>query len=107
MPSILAMVPLSLVLLLFSTGVHLGFYRGSYLSAAILLFGASCQWLLVGHRVDQWLVHKRWGNWPRQLIHRRFRFLVAAIVITTLIMTPILSDHSRRLGLRHAGISFR
>jgi hypothetical protein len=106
-PAMLGMVPLSFVLLLFSKQFHLGFYQGSYLSAAILLFGASCQWLLAGHQLDQWLIHKQWGNWPRQQIHRWFRSLVAAIVITTLIMTPIVNGRSRRLGFRHRGIYFR
>jgi hypothetical protein len=95
-PSTIAMVPLSFLLPLVTTGFHLGFYQGSYLSAAILLFGASCQWLLVGYQLDQWLECKAWSNWPRQQIHRWFRLLVAAIVITTMIMTPIVSDRSQR-----------
>ena len=106
-PAMLGMVPLSFVLLLFSTRVHLGFYQGSYLSAAILFLGASCQWLLVGRQLEKWLLRKQLANWPRQQIHRWFPFLVAAIVIATLIMTPILNDRSRRLGFRHGAISFR
>jgi len=104
LPSMLAVVPLSL--LMFPAHFHISSYQGSYLSAALLLFAASFQWLLVGHQVDQWLECKKWGNWAHQQIHRWFRFLVAAIVITTLVMTPIVNERSRRLGFRHGGISF-
>jgi hypothetical protein len=65
-PSTLATVPLSFALLLAATPFHLGFYQGSYLSAAMLLLGASCQWLVVGHQLDRWFVCKRWGTSPRQ-----------------------------------------
>jgi hypothetical protein len=105
-PSILAMVPLSFVMPLLATRFHLGFYQLSYVSAVILLFASSCQWLLVGEKVDQWLACTRWGNWPRHQIHRWFRYLIAAIIIATLVMTPIVNDRSRRLGFRHKGISF-
>src|SRR5579864_1985923 len=63
-PAMLAEVPLGLALLPFWKSFHIGFYLGSYLSAAVLLFGASCQWLLVGRQLDQWLIRKQWGNWP-------------------------------------------
>ena len=106
LPAMLGMLPLSLVWIMFSIRLHLGFYQGSYLTAGVLLFGASCEWLLVGYRIDQSLVCKRWGIWPRrQQIYRWFRFLVAAIVIITRIATPIVNGRSRRLGFRHAGVS--
>jgi hypothetical protein len=106
LPSMLAMVPLSFALMLLPDAFHLGLYQGSYLGATVLLFGASCQWLLVGNELNEWLVRKGWCSWPREQIHRWFRFLVAAIVITTLIMTPIVNERSRRLGFRQPGISF-
>jgi hypothetical protein len=88
------------------TRLHLGFYQGSYMSAAVLLVGATFQWLLVGHHLDQWLVCKRWGNRASRQIQRWFRLLVAAIVIASLITTSMINSRSRRLGLRHGGVSY-
>jgi len=105
-PAMLAIVPLSFALLPFWKSFHIGFYLGSYLGAAVLLISASCQWLLIGHQIDQWLVRKRWGDWFHPQIRRWFRFLIAAIVITTLIVAPLVNNRSRRLGFRHGGISF-
>jgi hypothetical protein len=56
LPATLAIVPLSLALLPLWKSFHIGFYLSSYLSAAVLLISASCQWLLIGHQIDQWLV---------------------------------------------------
>ena len=66
LPSILAMVPVNLVVLLPLTPLHLGFYVISYLTAAIWLLGASVQWLVVGSWLEQRIESTTWGRRHRQ-----------------------------------------
>jgi len=106
MPSTFAMVPISVLLFRFLKLFHVGFFFGSYWSAVLLLSGATCQWLLVGSKVEWWLASRTRGNWLRRQIHRWSGILIASIVITTLILTPAINERSRRLGFRHGGISF-
>jgi hypothetical protein len=85
---------------------HLGIYFGSYLSAVILLVGATCQWLLVGSMIERWLASRWWGYRLRQQVRCWSEILIAVIVIATLILAPVINERSRGLGFRHGGISF-
>jgi len=107
MPSTLAMVPMSLVLFVCLKPLHLGFYFASYLTAALVLVGATCQLLVVGSYVERWLALRVWGSWLRLHIHRWSSLIIAIIVIATLVLAPVVNERSRSLGFRHGGISFR
>jgi hypothetical protein len=107
LPSLLAMIPFSLLVLPLSKLFHLSFYHCSYSSAALLLFGASCQWLLVGNRLRQRLESARWGKWVNQQLRQGFVIIIMVILVATLILTPFINERSRSLGFRHGGISFR
>ena len=106
LPSAFAMLPLDLVLASFLKLLHFGFYVGSYLSAVLVLFGATCQWLLVGSKGERWLASRTWGTWPCRQVHRWSGILIAIIVIATFVLTPVINERSRGLGFRHGGISF-
>jgi len=107
MPALLAMVPLSFLELPLLKLFRLSFYYCSYSSAALLLFGASCQWLLIGNRLQQRLESARWGRWINQQLHQWFVVIITVILVATLILVPIINERSRSLGFRHGGISFR
>jgi hypothetical protein len=107
LPAMIAMLPLSAILSVFWKTLHFGSYSASYLAAVLLLFAASCQWLVIGKRLERWLTRRRKGNRICQQLNRRFRLVVFVILATTLVLAPIVLERSRRLGFRHAGISFR
>lgn len=107
MPAMIAVIPISLLLAPVSKLLQLSFYSGSYVSAGVLLFGASCQWLLVGRGLQRWLKSRRWGRWVHRQLQQYFVAVVAVILIATSILAPIVNERSRSLGFRHGGISFR
>src|ERR1700688_2768971 len=56
LPAIIATIPASL--LLGPVSKPFGFYAESYVSAALMFLGATCQWLLVGRKCEQWVGRK-------------------------------------------------
>lgn len=105
LPSMLAILPVSLLLAPVSKVVGSGFYSNSYLSAGLMLMGATCQWLLAGHRCERWVVRR-----PSVLhaqLHRWWGAAIVIIVVATFVLAPTINQRSRALGFRHAAISFR
>lgn len=106
LPSLLAVIPINLVLLLPLWFLHLGCYWISYLSAGIWLFGASAQWLLVGRSVEHRLVSTKWGKKWRKQFDCVCVIFAALILAGSMILIPIVNERSRAPGFRHSGISF-
>lgn len=105
-PSTLATVPIGFVLSPCLMVLHMGSYFYSYVGALLMLLGATCQWLLVGGSFERWLTLSSCGNRVRQQIHRYSAIIMVGIAIATLVLAPAINQRSRRLGLRHGGISF-
>ncbi|SRR6266404_518308 len=107
LPSLLASIPLGLLLSPLRPVIHFDAYVGSYVAAAILLLTTSFQWLVTGNVVESWICmdHCR-GKLPDN-IKRSFLAVMALIVVATCILTPIVNARSRRLGFRHPAISFQ
>jgi hypothetical protein len=105
LPSFLASILVSLLVLPLRTIVHFGSYRSSYIAAAILLVLGSVQWLVLGNVLEFRIrLNESFNNSFKKLNH----LIVAAIVLVllaTAIVTPMVNARSRRLGFRHAGIS--
>jgi hypothetical protein len=85
---------------------HVGLYDGSYIGAAILIAMGSLQWLIVGRLANGWLSSRPWGVSILHRISRHFVLLMTLILLFTAVSAPILNARSRRLGFRHAAISF-
>jgi hypothetical protein len=66
---------------------------------------ATCQWLLVGGKVERRLALRT--AVINQQFHRWSLMLIGAVVIGMLILAPVINQRSRSLGFRHGGISFR
>jgi hypothetical protein len=62
MPAMIAMIPASIATALLLWPFHMGFYRESYVYAALMLVGATAQWLIIGSRIGRWL-----SAWTRPL----------------------------------------
>jgi hypothetical protein len=103
LPSLLASVPVGLLLSPVLRAFHFGFYRGSYVGASVLLFLSSEQWLVFGRLIESRLTNH--ANSPERL-NRIFTAAIALILLFTLLTVPIIDARSRRLGFRHAAISF-
>jgi hypothetical protein len=105
LPGTVAMIPISLVLAPLSKAFGLGFYSNSYVTAAIMLLGATCQWLLVGRRCELWLA--RQSPLFQARLHRWSGVFIAVTIVATFVLAPRINERSRAAGFRHAGISFR
>lgn len=105
LPSMLAILPVSLLLAPVSKVVGSGFYSNSYLSAGLMLMGATCQWLLAGHRCERWVVRR--SSVLHAQLHRWWGAAIVIIVVATFVLAPTINQRSRALGFRHAAISFR
>ena len=106
LPSELASIPVALLLLPLLKLFHVGLYDGSYIGAAILTAMGSLQWLIVGRLANGWLSSRPWGVSILHRIGRHFVLLMTLILLFTAVSAPILNARSRRLGFRHAAISF-
>ena len=104
LPSSLAMIPVSLPIAILLKALGFGFYSDSYVTAILVLVGATCQWLLVGRNFDIWLA-RRYPMLQAQL-HRWSRIFVAVTIVITCALAPIINERSRAAGFRHGGISF-
>jgi hypothetical protein len=105
LPSILAQIPAALVVSPLLKILHVGFYSSSYVDVALMLTLGSCQWL-VGALVEAMLHRRTGGTKLIEAVRRIFTPTLIIILVVTAIATPIVNSRSRRLGLRHAAISF-
>ncbi len=106
MPSMLAAIPIGLLLSPLEKAFHVGSYVASYVEAALLLLLASCQWLAIGSVLHSWLKSRHSGTWFLQRLDRYFVILIVFVFLFTVIAVPRINERSRRLGFRHGGISF-
>jgi hypothetical protein len=106
LPSSLASIPVGFLALPFLKLFHLGLYEGSYVGAGILFALSAWQWLTIGYFADKWLGSEPWGPSLLLRIHRSFIVLTVLILLFNAISAPMVNARSRRLGLRHGGISF-
>ena len=105
-PSFVASIPLGLLLSPLHQFTHFGAYVGSYVAAAILLLMASFQWLVTGRVIESRILAGRWQAKEPDKINRSLLTVIVLVVVVTCILTPIINARSRRLGFRHAAISF-
>jgi hypothetical protein len=106
LPSALASIPVALFLLPLFKLFQVGLYEGSYIGAGILLAMGSLQWLIAGKFANGWLRSRSWGASILQRINRHFVLLTTLILLFTAVSAPLLNARSRRLGFRHAAISY-
>jgi hypothetical protein len=106
LPSMLAEIPAALVMSPLLRILHVGFNSSSYVDAALWLALGSCQWLVVGLLVEALLTRRSSGIKLLGTRHRIFAPTLIIILAFTMIATPIVNLRSRRLGFRHAAISF-
>lgn len=106
MPSVLAGIPLGLLLGPIERVLYVGFFVGSYVDAVVLLLVSTCQWLAVGNLIDTRL--KSHPFWARALpgLNRSFVIVMMLLLLFTVISIPIVRNRSQRLGFRHPAISF-
>jgi hypothetical protein len=83
-------------------GFHPSIHEGSYLMAALVFLGASCQWLLLGNSLHRWLVSGRRRRWVLEQLHRRFTMIVTITLVIALILTPIINERSRIRSADHS-----
>jgi hypothetical protein len=107
MPSALALALLDLVSWPLLMNIHLGRYLASYIAAGFLFLIATCQWLLVGHAIQNWLSSKSWGASVIIATCRYFAAALTFILLVTAVSVPLVNQRSQRLGFRHPAISFR
>jgi hypothetical protein len=104
LPSTMAMIPPGILIGLFAKTLGLHFFERSYLDAGLMLLASTLQWLVIGRRYEMWLSQKFPSMW-RQL-HRFAPVLIAGLIVTASVVTPVVNERSRSAGFRHAGISF-
>ena len=107
MPSAIVQALLGLVSWPLLMNIHLGRYLASYIAAGFLFLIATCQWLVVGHAVQNWLSSKSWGASVMTTTSRYFAVTLTFILLVTAISLPLVNQRSQRLGFRHPAISFR
>jgi hypothetical protein len=106
LPSMLAEIPAAFVMSPLLRILHVGFYSSSYVDAALWLTLGSCQWLVVGVLVEAMPHRRTSGAKLIGAVRRIFPPALIIILVFTIIATPIVNSRSRRLGFRHAAISF-
>jgi hypothetical protein len=104
LPATVAMIPVELLIALPARAVGLGFFSMSYLTAVLMLLSSTAQWLCIGYRFELRL--RREASGLLRCLNRWAVVLIAAIVVATIVLTPMINQRSRNLGLRHGGISF-
>jgi hypothetical protein len=106
LPSYFLGIPLSVAAGMLALSLHIGFYYGSYATAACWLLAGSTQWLLIGYAFD---LRCQRSPFPSKVANQ-FRVYVPLVLILVLVGTVIgaaaLNARSHRLGFRHAAISF-
>jgi hypothetical protein len=107
LPPFLAGIPVSLLLMPLHRVTHYGSYVASYVAAATLFIVSSCQWLAVGKLIESRIGLNRPEDHSLKRLNRFFAAAIALILLVTVIVTPMVNARSRRLGFRHAAISFR
>ena len=107
LPAELAQLPFEFLFVPLCKHSHLSFIALSYWDAGILLVFASCQWLLLGAALESAIKSRPLGDSFSNMVTRHFPATIAVILLLTLVTVPLVNERSRRLGFRHAAISFR
>jgi hypothetical protein len=105
LPSWIASVRFGLLLAPLLATMHVGFYRGSYVGASLILIVSSLQWLFFGYLVEPRFQLDRRCAVSRQRLNRIFLVVAAFVLLLTAVAAPLVNARSRRLGFRHAAIS--
>jgi hypothetical protein len=104
-PGAFAALPLSVLVAPICKLLRFGSFAGSYVAAALILLGASCQWLLVGGKAEHYL--ERRSPTVRSWLDRWSYAAIVVIVLATVVLTPTINARSKAAGFKHGGISFR
>jgi len=103
LPSMIAAIPVDLLLSPLMRLARLDLYSGSYVGAGLSLMLASCQWLAVGKLLESWRSFSNWGESFLAWVQRWFALVAALVLLFTTVATPLVSAHSRTLAhQRHA-----
>jgi hypothetical protein len=103
MPSMIAAVPVALLISPLMRLAALDLYSGSYVGAALMLIFASCQWLAIGNFIESRLSSSNCGKSFLAWLHRYFALLAAFVLLFTAVATPLVNAHSREVAYhRHA-----
>lgn len=108
-PSMLAALPIELLMSPLMSAVHPGSFIGSYVGALIELVTASCQWLAVGFAVDRRLESRPWGTSVLRPVKKYFLAIVTFVLAFTVVAVPLINKRSQERGFRgfqHRAISF-
>ena len=105
-PSMLAALPIGLLIAPLMSAVHAGSFIGSYVGALIELVTASCQWLAVGFAVDRRLESRPWGTSVLQPVNKYFLAVVTFVLVLTVVAVPLINKRSQERGFQHGAISF-
>lgn len=106
LPSMLASIPVGLLLSPLLKLFHVGLYEGSYIGAGIQIAMGSLQWLFVGRLAEVWLDSRPWGVRILRRINRHFAALAILILAITAVSASLLNTRSRRLAFRQPAISY-
>lgn len=106
MPSMVAAIPVGILVSPLLGAIHVGSFVGSYVAALIELLVASCQWLAVGYAIDTRLESRAWGATALRGLKQYFAVVVIFVLLLTAIAVPFLNNRSRERGFRHPAISF-
>ena len=106
LPALIACIPLSLLLSPILRILHVGVFIASYIAASLELVMASIQWMIVGLLVERRLVLRDWGNGLVGFLRRHAALVLAVVLVITAVGVPLVNVRSRRLGMRHGGVSF-
>jgi hypothetical protein len=105
-PSMLAALPIGLLILPLMSEVHAGSFIGTYVGALIELVTASCQWLAVGFAVDRRLEFRPWGTSVLRPVNKYFLAVVTFVLVLTVVAVPLTNKRSHERGSQQGAISF-
>jgi len=106
-PSALVEGPFGLVSYPLPKTIHFNTYLAGYFGAGLLLLTATCQWFVIGNRVENWLVAKHSGRWFVRMLTRYSAAIIVLILLLAVVFVPIINRRSQTLCFQRSAIFCR